>query len=74
MAKRQSGRPKIGPRSAKLFFARLARDKYHGLGAVYSELPITCLAAVRVNVESHAGTALPRVVLYRLTWDPEARK
>lgn len=49
-------------------------DKYHGPDAVYSELPITYVAAVRVNVESRAGTALPRVVLYRLTWDPEARK
>ncbi len=49
-------------------------DKYRGPDAVYSELPITYVAAVRVNVESQAGTALPRVVLYRLTWDPEARK
>ena len=49
-------------------------DKYHGPNAVYKELPTSYLATVRVNVESKAGTALPRVVLYRLTRDPKAHK
>jgi hypothetical protein len=49
-------------------------DNYHGPNAVHNELPTTYLATVRVNVESQAGTALPRVVLYRLTRDPKAHK
>lgn len=49
-------------------------DKYHGPNAVSKELPRSYLATVRVNVESKAGTALPRVVLYRLTRDPKAHK
>lgn len=42
--------------------------------AKHNDLPPTYLATVRMNVESRSGTALPRVVLYRLTRDPKARK
>lgn len=49
-------------------------DNYHGPNAVHKELPTTYLATVRVNVESQAGTALPRVVLYRLTRDPKTHQ
>lgn len=49
-------------------------DKYHGPRATYKTLPTTYLSSVRVNVQSQAGTALPRVILYRLTWNPEAKK
>lgn len=49
-------------------------DTYHGPTAVHKELPPTYLATVRVNVESKTGTALPRVILYRLTRDPKAHK
>jgi hypothetical protein len=49
-------------------------DNYHGPEAVHSEMPTSYLATVRVNVQSQAGTALPRVILYRLTRDPKAHK
>lgn len=45
-------------------------DDYIGKDATRSP-PVTYLATVRVNVESKAGTALPRVILYRLTRDPK---
>lgn len=49
-------------------------DSYRGADGTYKGLPPTYLATVRVNVESQAGTALPRVVLYRLTRDPKAHR
>lgn len=48
-------------------------DDYLGRSATKAP-PATYLATVRVNVESKTGTALPRVILYRLTRDPKARK
>lgn len=39
-----------------------------------ARLPASYLATVRVNVESQAGNALPRVILYRLTRDPKAHQ
>jgi uncharacterized protein YbaR (Trm112 family) len=42
--------------------------KYEGPTAVYTDRPLTYLATVHASLKSQAGTPLPRVLLYRLTW------
>ncbi|MGH7193303.1 MAG: hypothetical protein ACREJM_07170 [Candidatus Saccharimonadales bacterium] len=48
--------------------------KYEGPTAIYTDRPLTYLATVQVHLQSKAGTALPRVLLYRLTWLRDAEK
>lgn len=48
--------------------------KYEGATAIYTDRPLTYLATVRATLKSQAGTPLPRVLLYRLTWLRDAKR
>jgi hypothetical protein len=48
--------------------------KYEGPTAIYTDRPLTYLATVHATLKSRAGTPLPRVLHYRLTWLRDAKR